>query len=89
MAKTSETPSSELAKYTKEINKSLKDDCKREKGRDTIDKIAQEILACRQVVSRYESVERYSVMNDPPCNCLKGSQSSVPEQSTNRHEEVG
>jgi hypothetical protein len=71
---TSETPSSELAKYTEEINKSLKDDRKvrfnaktrfrqlgltkeqvevlipirptgkREEGRDTIDKIAQEIV---------------------------------------------
>ncbi|PKK58053.1 hypothetical protein RhiirC2_796938 [Rhizophagus irregularis] len=70
----SETPSSELAKYTEEINKSLKDDrkvkfnaktCfqqlgltkeqvevlipirptgKREEGRDTVDKIAQEIM---------------------------------------------
>ena len=71
---TSETPSSELAKYTEEINKSLKDDRKvrfnakthfwqlgltkeqvevlipiwptgkREEGRDTVDKIAQEIV---------------------------------------------
>src|SRR5688572_5650985 len=71
---TSETPLSELAKYTEEINKSLKDDRKvrfnaktrfqqlgltkeqvevlipirptgkREEGRDTIDKIAQEIV---------------------------------------------
>ncbi|CAG8733383.1 2008_t:CDS:2, partial [Rhizophagus irregularis] len=71
---TSETPSSELAKYTKEINKSLKDDRKvrfnakthirqlglikeqvedlipirptgkHEKGRDIVDKIAQEIV---------------------------------------------
>ncbi|CAB4379527.1 unnamed protein product [Rhizophagus irregularis] len=41
---TSETPSSELAKYTEEINKSLKDDRKCEEGRDTVDKIAQEIV---------------------------------------------
>ncbi|EXX52174.1 uncharacterized protein OCT59_001159 [Rhizophagus irregularis] len=71
---TFETPSSELAQYTEEISKSLKDDCKvrsnaktrfralgltkeqvevlipirptgkREEGRDTVDKIAQEIV---------------------------------------------
>ncbi|CAB4394442.1 unnamed protein product [Rhizophagus irregularis] len=41
---TSKTPSSELAKYTEEINKSLKDDRKHEEGRDTVDKIAQEIV---------------------------------------------
>src|SRR5436190_11372823 len=71
---TSETPLSELAKYTEEINKSLRDDRKvrsnaktrfrqlgltkeqvevlipirltgkREEGRDTVDKIAQEIV---------------------------------------------
>ena len=71
---TPETPLSELAKYTEEIDKSLKDDCKvrsnaktcfrllgltkeqvevlilirptgkREEGRDTVDKIAQEIV---------------------------------------------
>ncbi|CAI2182752.1 12405_t:CDS:2 [Funneliformis geosporum] len=46
-------------------------------------------LACRQIVSHYESVESYSVMNDPPsCNCSKEYQSSVPKQSVNRHEEV-
>ncbi|RGB22685.1 hypothetical protein C1646_775699 [Rhizophagus diaphanus] len=44
---TSETPLSELAKYTEEINKSLRDDRKREEGRDTVDKIAQEILRDR------------------------------------------
>ena len=31
-------------------------------------------LACRQVVGRDESVQRYGIMNDPPCNCSKGSQ---------------
>ncbi|CAB4390338.1 unnamed protein product [Rhizophagus irregularis] len=30
-------------------------------------------LACRQVVGRDESVQRYGIMNDPPCNCSKGS----------------
>ena len=30
-------------------------------------------LACRQVVGRDESVQRYGIMNDSPCNCLKGS----------------
>ncbi|CAB4434026.1 unnamed protein product [Rhizophagus irregularis] len=52
---TSETPSSELAKYTEEINKGLTKEQvevlipirptgKREEGRDTVDKIAQEIV---------------------------------------------
>ncbi|RGB22394.1 hypothetical protein C1646_782013 [Rhizophagus diaphanus] len=55
---TFETPLSELAQYTEEINKSLRDDCKeqvevlipirptgnREEGRDTVDKIAQGIV---------------------------------------------
>ncbi|RGB34439.1 hypothetical protein C1646_760509 [Rhizophagus diaphanus] len=41
---TSETLSSELAKYIEKINKSLKDDHKREEGRDTVNKIAQEIV---------------------------------------------
>ncbi|CAI2201400.1 2292_t:CDS:2, partial [Funneliformis geosporum] len=29
---------------------------------------------CRQVVGRDESVQRYGIMNDPPCNCSKGTQ---------------
>ncbi|GES86469.1 hypothetical protein GLOIN_2v1876937 [Rhizophagus clarus] len=31
-------------------------------------------LACRQVVGRDESVQRYGIMNDLPCNCSKASQ---------------
>ncbi|RGB21793.1 hypothetical protein C1646_777243 [Rhizophagus diaphanus] len=41
---TFETPSSELVKYTEKINKSLRDDHKREEGRDTVNKIAQQIV---------------------------------------------
>ncbi|CAI2184749.1 14580_t:CDS:2 [Funneliformis geosporum] len=37
---TFETPSSELAQYTKKISKSLKDDHKYEEGRDTVNKFA-------------------------------------------------
>ncbi|CAI2182809.1 15196_t:CDS:2, partial [Funneliformis geosporum] len=99
---TSETPSSELAKYIEEINKNqhgITSSKLRKIGTDHASRIYGSRndshhqylrkLACRQIVSHYESVESYSVMNDPPsCNCSKEYQSSVPKQSVNRHEEV-
>ncbi|CAI2190168.1 4454_t:CDS:2, partial [Funneliformis geosporum] len=85
---TFETPLSELAQYTEEINKSLRDDRKVRSNAKTrfrqlgLTKEQVEILIpirptgkpCRQVVGRDESVQRYGIMNDPPCNCSKGTQ---------------
>ncbi len=50
--------------------------CRTHEGRNDSHHQYLQKLACRQVVGHHESVERYGVMNDPPCNCLKGLRSN-------------
>ena len=100
---TSETPLSELAKYTEEINKSLRDDRKvrsnaktrfrqlgltkeqvevlipirlsgkREEGRDTVDKIAQEIVENDYQSEKIKQIS-YDLSSSAPNPVAGGSQ---------------